>query len=344
MRRVLGAFLVLALVLVGLLYAKLQAQQRATEGPPAGSGTIEGTRLALGSRIGGRVLSIEVVEGAAVEAGALVATVDCREPTARLAEADARIAAALAQVETARAQALVARRSRGAASAMVRVTDAQGRVIETHQATADRELARVEQLGEFAPTQRRDQATDARDTLLHQEEAATAQRRASAAQASVASAQAGAAETAVLVAEQSVAAVRALREVALVAVGECEVRAPRAGIIEAIDYEVGEIVAPGAAIVRLVELDEVRATFYLPNAELAAASVGGRATVVADAWPGETFEGHVLTVAPAAEFTPRTVQTRTDRDRLVFPIEVRVANADHRLRPGMPVEVTLVSP
>jgi len=68
---------------------------------------------------------------------------------------------------------------------------------------------------------------------------------------------------------------------------------------------------------------------------------GGRATVVADAWPGETFEGTVKTVALEAEFTPRNIQTRTDRDRLVYPVEVAVANRDGKLRDGMPVQVTL---
>ena len=52
-----------------------------------------------------------------------------------------------------------------------------------------------------------------------------------------------------------------------------------------------------------------------------------------------TFAGSVRTVALEAAFTPRNVQTRTDRDRLVYPIEVVVPNPEHRLRPGMPAEV-----
>jgi HlyD family secretion protein len=49
----------------------------------------------------------------------------------------------------------------------------------------------------------------------------------------------------------------------------------------------------------------------------------------------------VHSVAARAEFTPRNIQTRTDRDRLVYPVEVRVANPEGKLRPGMPVQVTL---
>ena len=62
---------------------------------------------------------------------------------------------------------------------------------------------------------------------------------------------------------------------------------------------------------------------------------------MADAWPGERFDGIVRSVALQAEFTPRNIQTRTDRDRLVYAIEVRVANPEGKLRPGMPVQVFL---
>jgi len=90
-----------------------------------------------------------------------------------------------------------------------------------------------------------------------------------------------------------------------------------------------------------VDLSEVKATFYLPNAEVGAVKPGARATVVADAFPGEAFEGKVRTVAFEAEFTPRNIQTRTDRDRLVYPVEVTVQNRDGKLRAGMPVQVSI---
>ena len=61
----------------------------------------------------------------------------------------------------------------------------------------------------------------------------------------------------------------------------------------------------------------------------------------ADAWPDLEFRGSIETVGSSAEFTPRNIQTRTDRDRLVFAIEVRISNPEHELRPGMPVQVTL---
>ncbi len=118
-------------------------------------------------------------------------------------------------------------------------------------------------------------------------------------------------------------------------------RAPRDGVVEDVPFEQGELAAAGAVLVKLIDLREVKATFYLPNAEVGAVRPGAKATVVADAFPGETFEGTVRTVAFEAEFTPRNIQTRTDRDRLVYPVEVTVANRDGKLRDGMPVQVSI---
>src|SRR5690606_37169656 len=109
-------------------------------------------------------------------------------------------------------------------------------------------------------------------------------------------------------------------------------------------FEQGELVGPGATLATLVDLHVVTATFYLPNAELGAGRPGADATVVADAWPDRTFEGRVTRVATEPEFTPRNIQTRTDRDRLVYKVEVTVSNPEGALRPGMPVEVRLVEP
>jgi HlyD family secretion protein len=63
--------------------------------------------------------------------------------------------------------------------------------------------------------------------------------------------------------------------------------------------------------------------------------------VVADAYPGQRFEGTIRHVSTKAEFTPKNVQTREDRDRLVYGVQVRIQNRDGRLRPGMPVEVSI---
>jgi HlyD family secretion protein len=85
----------------------------------------------------------------------------------------------------------------------------------------------------------------------------------------------------------------------------------------------------------------MKATFYLPNAELGRAQPGADAELRVDAYLGEVFRGTVRHVASEAEFTPRNVQTREDRDRLVYAVEIQLDNPGGRLRAGMPAEVLL---
>ncbi len=199
------------------------------------------------------------------------------------------------------------------AEARLAAARAQAVALEAQRGAAERQARRLSTLPADVPESNIDQTKAGATGLGHQAGAARAQVRA---------------------AEAALARARLLA-------GECEIRAPRAAEVATLPHEAGELVSPGAVLVRLVDLSEAKATFYLPNAEIGAVRPGAQATVVADAWPGEEFEATVRTVALEAEFTPRNVQTRTDRDRLVYPIEVDVKNRDGKLRAGMPVQVTL---
>lgn len=260
------------------------------------------------------------IEGARVDlssrVGARVTSVLVREGqpvkagdllvTLDCADPKAQLAEAEARLAAARAQAAAAR--------------AQVEAVRRSRGAAERQAARLATLTADVAEASIDQTQASAAGLGHQAEAAAAQAAAAAAQ---------------------VRAGEALVERARILAGECEVRAPRDAEIATLPHEAGELVAPGAILVRLVDLSEVTATFYLPNAEIGAVKPGAAATVVADAFPGERFEAKVRTVALEAEFTPRNIQTRTDRDRLVYPVEVVVKNPAGKLRAGMPVQVTL---
>jgi HlyD family secretion protein len=141
--------------------------------------------------------------------------------------------------------------------------------------------------------------------------------------------------------EQKVKAAQGARDRAQIAIDECTLKAPRAGYVLVRAYEPGEVVMPGARVLTLVDTSEVEATFYLPNAELSAASPGREVEVRADTYGDQVFRGQIERVGVEAEFTPRNVQTRQDRDRLVYAVAVTVPNPDGLLRPGMPVEITI---
>ncbi|MEC7523608.1 MAG: HlyD family efflux transporter periplasmic adaptor subunit [Myxococcota bacterium] len=341
MKRVVVAVLVLAAALSAAIAWKIHAQREALEGPPQGSGVVEGEGVDLASRIGARVTGAPVEEGQTVEAGAVILELACDEPEARLAEAEARLAAARAQASGAAAQAEAARRQTQAARASIGAARAQASALDAQASVAAREADRVESMGDHAAAARRDQARTAATGLEAQLAAARAQRAAASRQASASASQAEAAAAQAEASDRSVAALEAVVRAARVAVDECRIVAPRAGVLERRYVEVGELVMPGATVARVVDPAVVTVTFYVPNADVDEARVGMGAEVVADALPSRPFRGTVRRVALEAEFTPRNIQTRSDRDRLVFPVEVRVDNPDGALRPGMPVTVTL---
>lgn len=341
MRSVLVA---IALVVVpsALIGARLFTQQWALMGPAGGSGTVEGTTVRVASRVGARLLERPVREGDLVEAGAVLARLDCSEPDTAAAEARARLAAAIAQADAATAQARTAGLQTRSASVSSRAAAAQAEALAAQRDAAARQASRVRALDDGTSPALVDQSVSSADALLHQSAAAAAQAEAASVQVGLARGQADVAAQSAAAAAQSVHAAEAAVRRAELLVGECVVTAPRAGVVETLPYEVGEIVPPNQAIAILVDSGVVTATFWLPNAELGDATVGQAATLEADAWEGRTFSGTVTRIGAEAAFTPRNVQTRTDRDRLVYPVEVTVENTDGALHPGMPVQIALV--
>ncbi|HET8733276.1 MAG TPA: HlyD family efflux transporter periplasmic adaptor subunit [Anaeromyxobacteraceae bacterium] len=341
MRRVALVVTIVVVALVALLGVRLWVQARARNAPPGGSGEIEGTTVDVSARITARVLKQVAVKGRPVKAGDLLVELDCSDQDALLAESEARLAAARATATAASANVDASRRSQDAATAAEAAAKAQAAALAAQRDVAKREAARLEALPEDVSLSTRDRARGSAEQLAAQTAAAEAQARASAQQAQVATvaieasgAQATSSRASAKAAEETARRNRLLAE-------ECVVRAPRDAMLDDLPHEVGELVPAGQPLARLVDISEVKAIFYLPNAEIGAVRPGGKAAVVADAFPDRKFEGRVASVSSKAEFTPRNIQTRSDRDRLVYPVEVRVPNPDGLLRPGMPVQVTL---
>jgi len=343
MKRVLIVAVLLAAGLATAIALKIRAQRDALSGPPSGSAVVESEGVDLSARMSARVTRALVEEGASVEAGAALYELACDEPLARLAEAQARLSAARAQADSARAQADAAQRQSQAARASIQAANAQISALDTQREAAEREAKRVEAMGEYAAVARQDQARTAASGLGAQADAARASQAASSRNAAAASSQAQAVAAQAHAAERSVDALLALVRAAEVLVAECKITAPSAGIVERLYYEPGELVIPGAVIARVIDPRTMKATFYLPNADLAAARVGLSAKVTADAMPDLVFEAKVRRIGLEAEFTPRNIQTRSDRDRLVYPVELRIPNPEHKLRAGMNIHVELAS-
>ncbi len=357
MKRAIPIFVVLVAALSVLLYLRLRKQRRNAERPSGGSATVEGTEVDVVARLPNRILSIKVDAGDAVKKGQILVELDCQNERALLSQADAAVGGAKIALNAAKTQQGLSRQGEKSARSQVwmayaaaRAAKAQKSAVNVQRGVAYRTQKRLKKIHKAGAVS--DQQFDrTKSTVAGLDQ----QLRALKENINAANARALAATTGKRAAHirtqlaliniqgtlQKIKAAEAARKRAAIAVSECTLRAPRAGYVLSRNFEPGEVVLPGSRVLTLVDIREVKATFYLPNAELAAAKPGRAVKVKADAYKGKTFDGKVRRVGVEAEFTPRNVQTRQDRDRLVYAVEVAIPNPKGLLRPGMPVEITI---
>jgi HlyD family secretion protein len=341
MRRIGVVFVLLAVALGTALWWKIRQQEAGLSRPPGSSGWVEGTRVAVAARISARIAKMNVEEGAVVKAGDVLAELDCTEMDAVVAEAEARVEAGRVQVDLARAQADAAAIQAKAAARQAAGQQAQVGSYRVQGENARRQSDRAGRLkGESVMAEAQWESADtATKDLANRMAAAGAAAEAARLSAQAADRQARAAPDQVRAAGMQVEAGEAAVARAKVAQAECRVTAPRAGVVTLKAREPGEVVLPGTTLYELTDDSEAKVTFYVANADLGRVATGMAVEVEADAWQGVVFAGAITRVGREAEFTPRTIQTRTDRERLVYEVEARVDNREGRLRPGMPVEV-----
>ena len=123
--------------------------------------------------------------------------------------------------------------------------------------------------------------------------------------------------------------------------GYATLTAPVGGVILSKNVEAMEYVAPGTAVVTLANLGQVWLRAYVEEADLGRVKVGQQAFITSDTYPGKRYEGRVSFIASEAEFTPKTVQTRKERSKLVYRIKVDIPNPAMELKPGMPVDAEI---
>ena len=137
---------------------------------------------------------------------------------------------------------------------------------------------------------------------------------------------------------QAAAAVDLLRKT----IADSTVVSPVAGIVTRRPVEEGELVAPGTTVLTVSELDRVHVMIFVTEKELGRIRLGQEAEVAIDSAPGRVFEGRVTFISPEAEFTPKNIQTREDRVKLVFGVKVEIPNPDGVLKPGLPADAVII--
>lgn len=118
----------------------------------------------------------------------------------------------------------------------------------------------------------------------------------------------------------------------------CDISSPLKGTVITTYFEPGEMVIPGAKLLTIGDLQNVFAYFYLPHDEIAQLKLGQKIKAELPEMDGKDFPGEISYINPEAEFTPKNVQTREERTRLVYGVKVRFENPDAILKPGMTLE------
>lgn len=121
----------------------------------------------------------------------------------------------------------------------------------------------------------------------------------------------------------------------------CTITSPVNGTVLVTYHQAGEWTRPGMNLLTLADLSTVSAVVYVPQAALAKLTPGADVEARLPELPGRRFPGRIAHIREEAEFTPKNVQTREERTRLVFGVKVALPNPDGVLKPGMTVEVDL---
>lgn len=293
------------------------------------SGTVEATEADLGFSLPGRIESVSVREGDAVARGEVLARLEAAELEARRAVAEAQADAAravLAELDAGSRSEEVAQARAGLRAAVERVESARrdldrARTLHAGGAISQEALERAETQYEVAGA-----SVDQTREQLRALESGPRRERIAAQRAAVASAEA------------------AIRQ-ATAQLDNAVIRAPFDGRITIRHREPGETVQPGQPILTLMDPDDRWVRIYVAEDRTGAVQLDQPAVITSDTFEDETYEGRVVFIAREAEFTPRNVQTREERVKLVYAVRVEITgDPGFALKPGVPADVRLLGP
>ena len=271
---------------------------RLPEGISMGNGRLEATEVQIAAKTPGRLAEVLVDEGDRVTQGQLLARMDTRTLEASRAQAEAEV--------------LRARQTLAANEANVQLRQSEKKL-------ASQELARFRQLAQrgFASGQQLDQQQARFDTSNAAVVAAQAQ--VAAAKAAIGSSQA---QVAQLTSE----------------IDDSSLRAPINGVIQLRLAEPGEVLGAGGRVFMMIDPSDQYMNLYLPASVVGKLTVGADARIVLDALPDRALPAKIAFVAAKSQFTPKEVETRDERQKLVFRVKLRLTDpaAVPQAKPGMP--------
>ena len=148
------------------------------------------------------------------------------------------------------------------------------------------------------------------------------------------------AQKAIVQAEKGLAQAQSALNTLQVQEQKLTVYAPVSGVIATRSIETGELVQPGMSTLTIARLNSLYVTVYIPENRFGEIMLGEKAVLKTDSFPEKTFPAVVSYISNHAEYTPRNVQTKEERQNTVYAVKLRITNPDGNLKPGMPADVT----
>lgn len=282
------------------------------DGIAKGNGRIEAVEIDISTKTAGRIKEILADEGDFVTIGQVLARMDTDQLEAQRRQAEAQLRRAMIGVETAKSVVVQREAERTAAIAVVAQQEAQ-------LDAAERKLARSEVLAKQDNVSQQvldnDRAT---------EQGAKAAVGAAKAQQAATEAAISAAKALVVDAEASVEAARAAIESLTVEINDSTLKAPRDGRVQYRVAQPGEVLSAGGRVLNMVDLGDVYMTFFLPTSQAGRVALGTEIRLVLDAAPQYVIPANASFVADVAQFTPKTVETEEERQKLMFRIKAQI--------------------
>ena len=282
------------------------------DGFASGNGRIEATEIDIATKQAGRIEAVLVGEGEQVEPNQLLARMDTKVLEAELGQARAQVRQAESARRTAQAQVAQRQSEKTAAEAVVlqrnaELSAAHKRYDRTRALVARNALSRQQLDDDLAS--------------LESTEAALA-----AARAGVLSALAAieAADSKVIESQAAIEAASATVDKLEADLEDSQLRSDRVARVQYRVAQPGEVLPAGGVVLNLVDLTDVYMTFFLPERQAGRVALGADVHLVLDAAPQYVIPANVSYVSSVAQFTPKTVETASEREKLMFRVKARI--------------------
>jgi len=276
------------------------------------NGRIEATDIDIATKHAGRVLDIFAREGDFVNKGQALAQMQIDVLNAQLDEAKARLQQVVSAVASAVAQVEQRKNSVAAAKAIVVQRESQLDNARRHQLRTKKLVAK-----KSASLEKLD---DDNAAVRIAEATLTAEK----AQVKAAQAAVMAAKSQVKGAEATVESVKATMKRIEVDIADSQLKAPLDGRVQYRVAEPGEVLGAGGKVLNMVDLSDVYMTFFLPETVVGRVALDSEARIVLDVLPGYVIPARVSYVSSVAQFTPKTVETAVERQKLMFRVKARI--------------------